>query len=208
MADQPALETGKKPAELFISYASPDLARAQALHDRLVAAGFSVWFDKARLNPGCDWHKEIEAGCEAARMILPLLTPDWQNSEWTKYETYAAPAVLPIIAQGTRAEVMTPPLRRLHAPELDPLTADDAAWEPLFAAILSVQAKVLERWRGIQRAAIDQQFTATHDHRLRTGVADADRAVVGTCGGVDNMARKVEQCGRIDHRRAAGHRQL
>ena len=48
---------------------------AKALEHRLTDAGFSVWFDKARLNPGCDWHKEIEAGCNAARVILPLLTP-------------------------------------------------------------------------------------------------------------------------------------
>lgn len=66
---------------LFISYASPDLARAQALHDRLVAAGFTVWFDKARLDPGCDWHAAIEAGCEAARLALPLITPRWAKSE-------------------------------------------------------------------------------------------------------------------------------
>jgi hypothetical protein len=66
---------------LFINYASPDFDRAAALHARLVAAGFSVWFDKVRLDPGCNWHKEIKAGCEAARVILPLLTPRWQNSE-------------------------------------------------------------------------------------------------------------------------------
>jgi hypothetical protein len=78
------------PAELFISYASPDLARAEALHTRLVAAGLSVWFDKTRLNPGCEWHKEIERGCKAAWLILPLLTPYWQKSERTKYETYAS----------------------------------------------------------------------------------------------------------------------
>ena len=63
------------PAELFISYASPDLARAEALRRRLETERFTVWFDKARLNPGCDWHKEIEAGCETMRIILPLITP-------------------------------------------------------------------------------------------------------------------------------------
>jgi len=88
--------------DLFISYASQDLKFAEALHSRLTDAGFSVWFDKARLNPGCDWHKEIEAGCDAARVILPLLTPEWQRSEWTKYETYASPTVLPILAEAPR----------------------------------------------------------------------------------------------------------
>lgn len=55
--------------DLFISYASPDLKFAAALHRRLTDPGFSVWFDKARLNPSCDWHKEIEGGCEAVRVL-------------------------------------------------------------------------------------------------------------------------------------------
>lgn len=38
--------------DCFISYASGDLELAEQLHWRLVAAGFTVWFDKARLNPG------------------------------------------------------------------------------------------------------------------------------------------------------------
>ena len=75
--------------ELFISYASGDLVRATTLHARLVAEGFRVWFDKVRLTPGCDWHKEIEAGCEASRVVLPLITPRWAKSEWTRYEAYA-----------------------------------------------------------------------------------------------------------------------
>jgi len=122
-------------ALVFISYASADRAPAEVLHDRLTAAGFSVWFDKARLNPGCDWHKEIEAGCEAARVILPLLTPNWRTSEWTKYETYASPSVLPVIAEGEPADVLTPPLRRWQAMTLDPLTAEEPEWLGLFAAI-------------------------------------------------------------------------
>jgi tetratricopeptide (TPR) repeat protein len=135
MADPPALETRTKPPQVFISYASDDVARAEALHARLTAAKFKIWFDKARLAPGCDWHKEIEAGCEAARVILPLLTPRWQHSPWTKYETYASDAVIPVLAEGKPEAVMPPPLRRWNAHALDPSSADDAAWEALFAAI-------------------------------------------------------------------------
>jgi hypothetical protein len=83
--------------DVFISYASDDVTRAAALHARLVAAGFAVWFDKARLAPGCDWHREIGAGCEAARVMLPLLTPAWKQSEWTRYETYSHDAVVPVV---------------------------------------------------------------------------------------------------------------
>ena len=106
-----------------------------------MGAGFSVWFDRARLNPGCDWHQEIEAGCEAARVIVPLLTPNWQRSPWTKYETYASDAVIPLRARGKREAVAPPPLRKWDIRQLNPRTADDAAWESLFAAI---RAKLAE----------------------------------------------------------------
>ena len=50
--------------DLFISYRSNDLPIAERLHGRLTREGFHVWFDKARLAPGFNWHREIEAGCE------------------------------------------------------------------------------------------------------------------------------------------------
>ena len=121
--------------DAFISYASADLAFAEEAHRRLVAAGFRVWFDKARLNPGCDWHKEIEAGCEASRVLLPVLTPRWQKSDWTKFETYGAEAVIPLIVAGNFADTSTPPLTRFQGQALDLSTQDDAAWERLFVAL-------------------------------------------------------------------------
>src|ERR1700734_126807 len=106
MADQPALETATKPPEVFISYASPDFDRAAALHARLVSAGFEVWFDKVRLDAGCDWHKHIEGGCEASRIVVPILTPRWKFSEWTLYETYGHASVIPLIAEGEESAVL------------------------------------------------------------------------------------------------------
>ena len=100
--------------DCFISYASPDLAKAEELNRRLVAAGFSVWFDKVHLRErhGSQWHAEIEAGCESSRVVLPVLTPRWKQSEWTRYETYGAEAVIPIVFEGTWDDVKTPPLTR------------------------------------------------------------------------------------------------
>jgi hypothetical protein len=45
--------------DCFISYASPDVRYAQALHKCLKAAGFRVWFDKARLRDGYNWHEKL-----------------------------------------------------------------------------------------------------------------------------------------------------
>jgi hypothetical protein len=69
LPDPQAADDRPEHPELFISYASGDLDRAATLHRLLAAEGFRVWFDNVRLTPGCDWHKEIAAGCEAARVL-------------------------------------------------------------------------------------------------------------------------------------------
>jgi TIR domain len=127
--------------DAFISYASADLAFAEEAHRRLVKAGFSVWFDKSRLNPGCDWHKEIEAGCERSRVLLPVLTPRWKVSPWTKFETYGAEAVIPLIVEGDFADTSTPPLTRFQGQALDLSSQDDASWERLFEALRGLLAR-------------------------------------------------------------------
>jgi len=127
--------------DLFISYASPDLKFAEALHSRLTDARFSVWFDKARLNPGCDWHKEIEAGCEAARVILPILTPRWKQSEWTRYETYGAEAVIPLLVEGKWSDVSTPPLTPFQNFCVPVPCSTEADWQRLFDSIRELCAR-------------------------------------------------------------------
>jgi hypothetical protein len=123
----------------FISYASPDLAYAEALNKLLTGAGFRVWFDRVHLREkdGAQWHREISAGCEESRIVLPVLTPRWRQSEWTRYETYSAEAVIPILAEGAWDDVKTPPLGRWHShtvsASLDP--------ERLVASIRSLLAQ-------------------------------------------------------------------
>jgi tetratricopeptide (TPR) repeat protein len=104
--------------DCFISYASADLAIAEALEQRLLSAGFAVWFDKVRLMPGYDWHREIEHGCESSRVLLPVLTPRWKISEWTRFETYGAESVIPLLAEGAWEDVATPPLERFQNHQL------------------------------------------------------------------------------------------
>jgi hypothetical protein len=141
LADPQAADDRPEDPELFISYASGDLDRAAALHALLVAQGFRVWFDKVRLTPGCDWHQEIETGCEAARVILPLITARWARSEWTRYETYAHDAVIPVLAEGKAEDAMPSPLRRWNAVMLDPLAGDNDTRRALLTAI---RAKLAE----------------------------------------------------------------
>jgi tetratricopeptide (TPR) repeat protein len=127
--------------DVFISYASQDLARAEKLNARVKSAGFSVWFDRARLEPGSRWHKDIEAACDATRVMLPLITPRWADSEWTRYETYVHAAVIPVLAEGKPEQTLPLPLRELNGIALDPLNAGEMQWQALFAAIRSKLAE-------------------------------------------------------------------
>jgi tetratricopeptide (TPR) repeat protein len=120
--------------DAFISYRSGDLALAEEVNRRLVAEGFRVWFDKARLDPGCKWHAEIEAGCEASRIILPVLTPRWQESEWTRFETYGHDCALGLWFEGEGLEdILPPPLRGMQHVDLRAPT--EAGWQALCAAL-------------------------------------------------------------------------
>lgn len=121
--------------DVFISYNSSDIKIAEVIYKRLVAERFSVWFDKARLNPGCNWHDEIEKGCEESRIILPILTQNWRKSEWTKFETYGAESVIPIKFEGTWHEVTTPPLIRYQGLTFDCSLPEKANWEKLYRSI-------------------------------------------------------------------------
>ncbi|HNX33262.1 MAG TPA: tetratricopeptide repeat protein [Kiritimatiellia bacterium] len=124
------------PYDVFISYnSSKDLPYAEALHRRLDAEGLKVWFDKARLNAGCDWHAEIEAGCEDSRVILPVLTPHWKESDWTKYETYGGESVIPLVCEGAWEDVITPPLERFQAERISAHDLEQMDWSRLVQAI-------------------------------------------------------------------------
>jgi len=105
-----------------------------------------------------DWHKDIEAGCEASRVILPLITPRWAKSEWTRYETYAHDAVIPVLAEGKLEDVMPPPLRRWNALALDPLAVEEAVWQTLLTAI---RTKLAEPAPERASRIVDLPYTAS-----------------------------------------------
>jgi tetratricopeptide (TPR) repeat protein len=99
--------------DVFISYASADLAIAEDLYQRLCDAGFRVWFDKRELDWGDHWHEKIEQGCENSRIMLPVITPRWPESLWTRYETYGHDCVIPIWFESARYEDTAPPPLRV-----------------------------------------------------------------------------------------------
>ena len=127
--------------DVFISYHSSDIKYAEELNEKLVAQKFRVWFDKTRLKPGSNWHAEIEKGCEASRIVLPVLTPKWQKSEWTKFETYGAEAVIPIHYEGDRKEITPPPITRYQNFTIDVTDPKKTDWSKLYKSIRSLLNK-------------------------------------------------------------------
>lgn len=119
--------------DVFISYRSNDFALAERLNAQLVREGLRVWFDRARLAPGCDWHREIEAGCEASRIIVPVVTPDWKTSHWCRFETYGAERVVPLLFAGEWPQVAPAPLQ--HFQYFDLRQPESADWRTIFSAI-------------------------------------------------------------------------
>jgi hypothetical protein len=148
--------------DCFLSYSSKDLRLAESIHARLTEAGLDVWFDKIRLRSGFDWHREIEAGCESSRVVLPLLTPNWKESEWTRYETYGAENVIPLLAHA-----------RGHAAEGPPYTLQRILYfETLFALLdgrppdecLRSMAAELARPEGFQEWDLEKMLEHLHAH--------------------------------------------
>lgn len=129
------VESPQRDYDCFLSYAGHDLELAVVLDRRLRALGFRIWFDKARMRPGFDWYREIEKGVLASALILPLLTPRWKASPWTRFETYGAANVLPLLCEAGHDDLAPVPIQRWQSKALDPLTATDAEYEALAADI-------------------------------------------------------------------------
>jgi tetratricopeptide (TPR) repeat protein len=124
---------GRPYPDLLISYHSTDLTLAAHVYQRLTDAGLTVWFDQVRLQPGCQWYEAMAAAADNARIVLPILTPAWQASQWTRFETYGAEHVIPLLCHGDWEQVAPLPLRQYQC--VDVREAHEAPWQALLATI-------------------------------------------------------------------------
>ncbi len=129
---------------LFISYKSEDRALAQDLYGRLTAAGFDVWFDAIELDRAVSWFGLIEKASDAARIVLPVLTPNWP-SKWTEYETYPGECVVPLVfeGEGRLDECVPAPIAEWQA--LDLRGATDETWQQEQAMARLLQCREILR---------------------------------------------------------------
>src|SRR5262245_62607998 len=76
-------------ADVFISYASEDRARARALAEALAGYGWSVWWDR-NIPLGKSFDEVIEQALAQARCVIVLWSRVSVASEWVRNEASEA----------------------------------------------------------------------------------------------------------------------
>jgi len=66
-------------AQVFIAYVREDVAVAEGLHAALAMAGFSPWMDIAKLLPGQNWPRAIEAAIESSGFFIACFSENSVN---------------------------------------------------------------------------------------------------------------------------------
>ncbi len=109
--------------DVFISYASEDMAQAQRLAQALEGQGWSVWWDRD-IPPGMDYATVIENAVKASRCVVVLWSQHSIASRWVQNEA----------AEGAERKILLPAFiesvdipfefRRLQAADLTPWLSD------------------------------------------------------------------------------------
>ena len=77
-------------ADMFISYAREEAARAEEVRRALEALGLSVFFDVERLDAGDVWSDVIDRELKSARVVVGLWSPHALSRPWVKKECAVA----------------------------------------------------------------------------------------------------------------------
>ena len=113
-------------ADIFLSYSREDRAAIEPLAEQIVAAGYSVWWDR-QLTGGKRYLEETEAELNAARIVLVAWSKTSIASHWVADEAGAGRdtgRLLPISLDGSM-----PPLgfRQFQVIDFSKWTRDDGA---------------------------------------------------------------------------------
>ena len=64
---------------IFISYATPDVHAAEAVHDQLVAVGCVVWFDRVRIDAGERWINTLQQAIKECGVFISLISKNTEK---------------------------------------------------------------------------------------------------------------------------------
>ena len=168
-------------ADVFLSYASGDLALAEAVEGGLAQAGISVWRDKSRLQGGEPYAQIIQAAIDEANCVVALLTATSVQSNWVRTEMEAARSkLLPVLVPPVTLPIDFKALAgHLHQVDLGPWATAGAhdAWEQFIQSTAGF----------LQRAVKANQVPEPPAHLAHASVAIANsgevKGVVGIVKG-------------------------
>jgi TIR domain len=123
-------------ADIFVSYAREDIARAARIGEFLAARGFSVWWDR-ELTAGDRFATVVQDALAQAKAVVVLWSKNSVDSHWVHAEASEAlerNILIPVILDAA-----TPPLefRKIHSLSFDDWILDPAnpAGEELIRAL-------------------------------------------------------------------------
>ncbi len=90
---------------IFISYSHQDLAFVSQLHQNLIKAKLSAWFDQANIPLGEQWREKIVLGIKNCKIFLLVLSPNAVKSKHVRRELDLAERrnkiIIPVMWQQT-----------------------------------------------------------------------------------------------------------
>ncbi|MCX4905856.1 toll/interleukin-1 receptor domain-containing protein [Streptomyces sp. NBC_00878] len=128
----PFVAAGSRPAkgkdypfDVFLCYASDTAEEVQAIAKTLAARGVSYWLDSNQINYGQRISVQIEAGLRSSRYLLPCISKNIAEREWTRAEFGG---VLNAEFGGGWAPVTIPVLLADAEPDDIPFLVRDTRW--------------------------------------------------------------------------------
>lgn len=83
---------------IFVSYSRKDEPFVQQLVEKLQAAGYPVWMDREGIVGGDEWRTKLKVAVEEASLLLLVVSPQSEKSEWVTIErSYAKEKGIPIL---------------------------------------------------------------------------------------------------------------
>ena len=123
-------------ADVFISYARPDEARAKQVADALRAQGYNVWRDN-ELPAHRAYADVIEERLKAARAVIVLWSAEAAKSQWVRAEADAARSAGTLIQATVDGSVAPMPFNQFQCADLSGWDGDNGApgWIKLAASV-------------------------------------------------------------------------
>jgi tetratricopeptide (TPR) repeat protein len=81
--------------KVFLSYSSKDEEFVRELYSRLTRDGVNCFFDKESIKWGANWVIALEKAIKECEIFIPILTPEFFDSEWAELERTIIVAIKP-----------------------------------------------------------------------------------------------------------------